>query len=118
MWNIKQNVAEEICHCSAAIDSAKWLAQETGGLALKFSGLDEIPAFSVLPLACLWANGELDGQALSKMTLVDPDTIDDYLEALCEFGFVTQTWNGFETTQKGREAFSAIGRNLIIAKAI
>ena len=116
MWNLKGKVAEEICHGSAAIDPVKWLAQETEGLALRFSGLDEIPTFSILPLACLWANGELDGQALSKMTRVDPDTVDDYLEVLCEFGFVTETWNGFETTQKGREAFSAIGRNVIIRK--
>ena len=114
--NIK--IAEAICSGDEGLNQKKWLAEENSCLALKFPSLDEIPTLAVLPLAHLSANGLSNEQALIRATGIDQEHIAAYLEFLCELKFINQCSDGYEATDKGKNAFSSIGRNFIIRKRI
>lgn len=111
-------IAAAICNGDVGLNQEKWLEEETNCLALKFSGLDEIPTLAVLPLAHLSANGLCDEQGLFRAIGIDQEQVAVYLEALCDLKFVEQCVGGYEATDKGKSAFRSIGRNFIIRKRL
>jgi hypothetical protein len=116
MNDVNIKIAANICSGDVGLNQEKWLAEEINNLALKFAGLDEIPTLAILPLAHLSANGLSNEQALIRATGIDQEHIAAYLEVLCELKFVNQCSDGYEATDRGKNAFSSIGRNFIIRK--
>ncbi len=117
MNNIKSRIAKEICHPNLGENpEKKWLAEETGELGLKFSGLDDMPVLAVFPLAHLSANGPSDERGLARATLLNQEQLEEFLERLCELKLVQSCVDGYEATEKGKNAFSSIGRNFITRK--
>ncbi len=114
MRSTHQKLAVLICHGATVLNPKKWLAEEASDLALKISNLDEIPPQAILPLAKLVADGEYDARKLAIATDIDESTADEYLEALCEFKFAEKTWNGYKATQRGEQAFEAIGKKMVV----
>lgn len=111
-------IAKVICNSNLGLNQEEWLAEETSGLALRFSGLDEIPTLAVLPLAHLSANGLSDEQGLVWATGIDQERIATYLEVLCDLKFVDACVGGYVATDTGKSAFDFIGRNFIIRKRL
>lgn len=114
MVNMRQGLAELICHGDAILNPKKWLDQEVCHEALNIPNLDEFPSQAILPLAKLVANGESDARKLALATDIDESKAAEYLEALCEFKFVEKTWNGYKSTQAGERAFEAIGKRMVL----
>lgn len=113
MRDLRQDIAELICHGEAVLNPRKWLAQEAGDLATRIAGLDAIPSQAIVPLAKLVAYGESDARRLALSTDFDESKLEEYLGALCEFKFAEQTWNGYKATSTGEQAFEAIGRRMV-----
>lgn len=113
MVNMRQRLAELICHGDAILDPKKWLGEEVCHEALNIPHLDEIPLQAVFPLAKLVEKGECDARKLALATGIDESKVDEYLEALCEFKFAEKTLNGYKSTQTGEQAFEAIGKRMV-----
>ena len=118
MKNTNELIAVEICRVDEDLIQRRWLAEESSDLALRFSGLDDMPLLAVLPLAHLAASGMSDERGLALATGIDPEKMEEYLENLCEFKFVKQCLGGYEATAKGMDAFGEIGKNFIIRKRL
>jgi hypothetical protein len=102
-----------ICHGDAVLNPKKWLSEEASNLAIRIPHLDEIPPQAILPLAKLVADGESDAQKLALALDIDEAKLDEYLDALCEFKFAEEAWNGYKATPTGEQAFEAIGERMV-----
>jgi len=91
----------------------KWLAQESSDLAVRIPHLDEIPPQAILPLAKLVADGESDARKLALALDIDKAQLAEYLNALCEFKFAEESWNGYKATSAGEHAFEAVGQRMV-----
>lgn len=113
MPDVRNELAELICHGDAILNPRRWLAEEAAYLALRIPRLDEIPPQAILPLAGLVADGESDARKLALGLDIDEAKIAEYLDALCEFKFAEETWNGYKATSTGEQAFDAIGWKMV-----
>jgi hypothetical protein len=113
MPDLRREIAELICHGDVILSPEKWLDEEAKDLAAQIPHLDEIPSQAILPLAILVAGGESDAEKLARAIDIDTDILDEYLDALCEFKFAQETWNGYKSTPAGEQAFDAIGRRMV-----
>lgn len=113
MADVRKELAVLICHGEAVLNPRKWLAEEASDLATRVRHLDEIPHQAILPLAKLVAEGESDARRLALALDIDQAKLDEYLDALCEFKFAEETWNGYKATSAGQQAFDAVGRRMV-----
>lgn len=116
MRDVRIELANELFFGNTSLHPDRWLTEELNDLALRISGLDEIPVTALIVLARLSAFGTSDERALSTATGMSADTVLERLEALEEFGFVTAKDNSYEATARGDEAFIAIGRKMVVRK--
>lgn len=113
MHDVRKELAVLICHGDAVLNPRKWLAEEAGDLAFRIPHLDEVPPQALLPLAKLVADGETDARKLALGLDLDEGKLDEYLDALCEFKFAEETWNGYKATPTGEQAFDAVGEKMV-----
>jgi hypothetical protein len=113
MFEMRKELAVLICHGDTVLSPKNWLAEEASDLATQFPHLDEIPSQAILPLAKLVADGESSAEKLEIVIDIDGGKLDEYLDALCEFKFVEETWNGYKATQTGEQVFDAVGRRMV-----
>lgn len=113
MLDVRRELATLICHGDAVLSPRKWLEEESSDLATRIPHLDEIPAQAILPLAKLVADGESDSRKLALALDIDEAKLDEYLDALCEFKFAEEAWNGYKATSTGEQAFEAVGQSMI-----
>ncbi len=113
MPDIRKELAVLICHGNAVLNPKRWLAQESSDLATRIPHLDEIPPQAILPLAMLVADGESDARKLALGLDIDEAKLAEFLDALCEFKFVEEVWNGYKATPAGEQAFEAVGERMI-----
>lgn len=113
MPDVRKELAELICHGDAVLNPKKWLAEEASDLATRIPNLDELPPQAILPLAKLVADGESDAQKLALALDIDEAKIAEYLDALCEFKFAEEAWNGCKATSAGEQAFEAVGQRMV-----
>lgn len=114
MPNLPKDIADVICFTATHLDPGSWLAKEVAVLALTIPHLDEIHPQALLPLAKLVEMGPSDAKRLARVLHIDEPTLEVYLDALCEFNFAQLTVNGYEVTQSGGQAFSAVGDRMIV----
>lgn len=113
MINKLHELAALICHGDAVLNPRKWLAEESSDLATRISHLDEIPPQAILPLAKLAADGESDVRKLALALDIDEAKLAEYMDALCEFKFAEESWNGYKATSAGEQAFEAVGQRMV-----
>ena len=113
MPDVRKEVAELICYASAVLDPNKWLAEEASDLATQIPDLDEIPPPAILTLAMLVAKGVSDAKMLALALDIEQTKLDDYLDALCEFGFAELMGASFKATPAGERAFDAVGHQMV-----
>lgn len=113
MLDVRKELAVLICYGDAVLNPKKWLAEEASDLATRIPHLDEIPSQAILPLAKLVVDGESNARKLALATDIDEAKLDEYLDALCEFKFAEETWNGYKATPTGEQAFEAIGQRMV-----
>jgi len=118
MFDIKNKVASEICFGGESLNNEKWIKEEVSDLALRYSGLDEIPIAAIFSLSQLAARGPLDDRFLAREIGLNLSDVEECLEALSEHDFIKVCPSGYETTLKGMEAFRSFGRNLVIRKRL
>lgn len=118
MFDLENKVAHELCFGDLSLAPQKWFHEEVDDLARRFSGLDEVPISAVLLLAQLSPKGPSDEHALVRSTGLDLPTIEECLVALGEYKFVKECSAGYEATDKGNEAFRAIGTKMIIRRRL
>ena len=108
-----KKVAELICHSEEVLDPRRWLAEEAADMATEIPHLDEISSQAVLPLTKLVQVGAADANRLANALGIDVETIEEYLDQLCEFQFAEQDGTKLKATTAGERAFDAIGRRII-----
>lgn len=118
MLDVADKVAKEICIGDVSLSPQRWLEEEVNSLALRISGPDEIPLAAILSLAQLSASGPMIETELARATGQELWEIEICLDALCEYKLARECSDGFEATHKGKEAFRAIGTNMVIRKRL
>jgi Holliday junction resolvasome RuvABC ATP-dependent DNA helicase subunit len=114
MPNISKMIADQIRSSTVSLKYKKWFDEEVNDLALKFSGLDEFSSQAVLPLIHIAANGKTSLERLAIAFDMEEDTLNGYMQSLCEFNFAQEAGDGFTATPLGEQVFKAIGQKMVI----
>jgi len=109
-------VADEVCFWDFLLEPNRWFSEEINHLAIRFTGLDEMPKHAIFLLSKLSVIGPMDVCVLASKTSLKSTEVDSGIEALEEHGFVKAYGSKYEATELGHNAFRSIGRNLIIRK--
>ena len=119
MQDLKGNIFKQLYPDVNGFSPARWLEEEVNELALKYSGLDEMPLQAAYPLVYLYLNGPTDAATIAESLELELSVIINYLEHLCCFKFAEDLDGGFgdyQLTEKGIDTSISLGRNVIIRK--
>lgn len=114
MLNISKNIADQILYSNSTLLYHLWLEEEVNDLASSIAGLDEFSFKAILPLVKIASSGEINIRYLAINLDIDEATLEGYLQSLCDFNFIEETANGYTATQRGEQAFKAIGKKMIM----
>ncbi|MBK5569469.1 hypothetical protein [Ensifer sp. SSB1] len=92
----------------------KWLSTVVGELASSIDGLDNMSPIAMLPLAGIAANNGTSASQLAIACDMELTEVEKQIDALCEFGFITNVDDTFNLTTKGEKTFNAFGRSMIL----
>lgn len=115
-FTLDAKLAQEICQLENHVNPKMWFASELHDLASRFGGLDadDMPLHAINVLAHLVAVGPSDERGIRLSILMEPPDVQDCLDALHMYRFVEECPAGYAATEKGKEAFRAFSRKLVI----